>query len=150
MRKEESKLWSRIDSNMPRHLYPLLRLERVEPTPINAGIPDLHCLVRGRVSWVELKQVPALPLKPYAKVLANEHQRLSVDQKNWHLSYRKHFGIVATLIGIGSYEYVLVDGRYSDAVNDWSWPLMQQCASIIGKRDTFFPQFYDWLEGKIG
>lgn len=148
MRKDEANLWQRIATNMPRTTYPALRLERIEAM-MNDGIPDVHALARGRTSWIELKAVKGLPSREFGIVLSADHQKLNQDQKNWHLDYRRCGGHVATLIGIGSYDYALIDGAYSDTINEMSWPLMQRVAAVIGSRETFFPAFYDWLERKI-
>ena len=148
MRKDEANLWQRITVNMPRVRYPALRLERIE-TMFSDGIPDVHALARGRTSWLELKAVKGLPKREFAAVLSEEHKKLNQDQKNWHKDYMRCGGHVATLIGIGSYDYVLIDGAYSDTINDMSWPLMQRVAAVIGSREAFFPALYDWLERKL-
>ncbi|HEX8552790.1 MAG TPA: hypothetical protein VF681_14680 [Abditibacteriaceae bacterium] len=146
MKKEESNLWTRVKNHTAIH--ETVRLERVEAL-INPGMPDVHCLLHGRTSWIELKQVASIPEKKYGAVLAKAHQKLSQDQKNWHMDYRRCGGRVATLIGIGSYHYALVDGRFSDTINDMSWPLMSSIALASGDRYEFFPRILEWLDGRI-
>ena len=72
--KRESKLWKRIKNlNLNAHIF------RVESNTIN-GIPDVHCVMKGKSFWLELK---SNDLKNYG---------ISKWQINWHLEHKKHGG----------------------------------------------------------
>jgi len=72
--KRESKLWKRIKNlNLNAHIF------RVESNTIN-GIPDVHCVMKGKPFWLELK---SNDLKNYG---------ISKWQINWHIEYQKHGG----------------------------------------------------------
>ena len=72
--KRESKLWKRLKNlNLNAHIF------RVESNTIN-GIPDVHCVMKGKSFWLELK---ANDLKNYV---------ISKWQINWHIEYQKHGG----------------------------------------------------------
>jgi len=72
--KRESKLWKRIKNlNLKAHIF------RVESNTIN-GIPDVHCVMKGKSFWLELK---SNDLKNYG---------ISKWQINWHIEYQKHGG----------------------------------------------------------
>ena len=72
--KRESKLWKRIKNlNLNAHIF------RVESNTIN-GIPDVHCIIKGKPFWLELK---SNDLKNYG---------ISKWQINWHIEYQKHGG----------------------------------------------------------
>ena len=72
--KRESKLWKRIKNlNLNAHIF------RVESNTIN-GIPDVHCAMKGKPFWLELK---SNDLKNYG---------ISKWQINWHIEYQKHGG----------------------------------------------------------
>jgi len=72
--KRESKLWKRLKNlNLNAHIF------RVESNTIN-GIPDVHCVMKGKSFWLELK---ANDLKNYG---------ISKWQINWHIEYQKHGG----------------------------------------------------------
>ena len=72
--KRESKLWKRIkDLNLNAHIF------RIESNTIN-GIPDVHCAMKGKSFWIELK---SNDLKNYG---------ISKWQMNWHIEYQKYGG----------------------------------------------------------
>ena len=72
--KRESKLWKRIkDLDLNAHIF------RIESNTIN-GIPDVHCTIKGKSFWLELK---SNDLKNYG---------ISKWQINWHIEYQKHGG----------------------------------------------------------
>ena len=72
--KRESKLWKRIkDLHLNAHIF------RIESNTIN-GIPDVHCIIKGKPFWLELK---SNDLKNYG---------ISKWQINWHIEYQKHGG----------------------------------------------------------
>ena len=72
--KRESKLWKRIKHlNLNAHIF------RIESNTIN-GIPDVHCTIKGKSFWLELK---SNDLKNYG---------ISKWQINWHLEHKKHGG----------------------------------------------------------
>jgi len=72
--KRESKLWKRLKNlNLNAHIF------RVESNTIN-GIPDVHCVMKGKSFWLELK---SNDLKNYG---------ISKWQINWHIEYQKHGG----------------------------------------------------------
>ena len=72
--KRESKLWKRIKNlNLNAHIF------RIESNTIN-GIPDVHCIIKGKPFWLELK---SNDLKNYG---------ISKWQINWHIEYQKHGG----------------------------------------------------------
>jgi hypothetical protein len=150
MRFPEQKLWDRLRKNMTRDKYPQLRLERIENS-VGDGTPDLHCIARGRVSWLELKTVDTFPTRTYGPVLSRSSGGgLSIDQKNWHLDYRKCGGRVATLLDVETDYYFLIDGQYSDTANEMSRALLEKTAILIGYRMEIYPALAAWLEGKIG
>ena len=71
--KLESKLWKRIKNlNLNAHIF------RIESNTIN-GIPDVHCIIKGKPFWLELK---SNDLKNYG---------ISKWQINWH-SIHNAFG----------------------------------------------------------
>jgi len=72
--KRESKVWKRI-----KDLYLNAHIFRVESNTIN-GIPDVHCIIKGKSFWLELK---SNDLKNYG---------ISKWQINWHIEYQKHGG----------------------------------------------------------
>ena len=72
--KRESKLWKRI-----KDLYLNAHIFRIESNTIN-GIPDVHCTIKGKSFWLELK---SNDLKNYG---------ISKWQINWHIEYQKHGG----------------------------------------------------------
>ena len=72
--KRESKLWKRLKNlKLNAHIF------RVESNTIN-GIPDVHCVMKGKSFWLELK---SNDLKNYG---------ISKWQINWHIEYQKHGG----------------------------------------------------------
>ena len=72
--KRESKLWKRIkELHLNGHIF------RIESNTIN-GIPDVHCVMKGKSFWLELK---SNDLKNYG---------ISKWQINWHIEYQKHGG----------------------------------------------------------
>ena len=80
--KRESKLWKRIKNlNLNAHIF------RIESNTIN-GIPDVHCIIKGKPFWLELK---SNDLKNYG---------LSKWQINWHLTHLKNGG-TAYILGSG-------------------------------------------------
>jgi|1185.fasta_scaffold38548_3 hypothetical protein len=145
MKLPEQTLWKRLASNLAQHpACRGIRFERVE-TIINDGMPDVLACTLGVVTWLELKYVSAWPERERTKVLGDKG--LSIAERNWHLSWRNAGGSVATLIGIGSYEYTLIDARWSDQINDFTrWDLFDR-ATIAGKRDIFFPALGSYLRG---
>jgi hypothetical protein len=142
MRLPEQKLWTRIKNNMEWCAY-CIRMERVE-TLINDGMPDVHCIARGITTWLELKQVAAWPTREETRVLGDAG--LNQKEKNWHLAYRKYNGRVATLIGIGSFDYVLIDGKWSDAVNDMNRNSLLLAAIAHGRQEAFYKQLTNYLQ----
>ena len=71
---QETKLWKRIRNlNLKGHIF------RIESNTIN-GIPDVHCAMKGKSFWLELK---SNDLKNYG---------ISKWQINWHIEYQKHGG----------------------------------------------------------
>jgi len=118
-RLPEQRLWDRFSANM-RH-RPGLRMERVENL-LAAGFPDVVVMARrtplsrGRVAFVELKMVDAPPRRPTTPVLG-EKKGLTQEQRNWHWLAEK-FGVQTyILVGVGSAENYLLDGREADYVN---------------------------------
>ena len=72
--KRESKLWKRIkDLHLNAHIF------RIESNTIN-GIPDVHCIIKGKSFWLELKSNDL------------KHYGISKWQINWHIEYQKHGG----------------------------------------------------------
>ena len=87
--KRESKLWKRIKNlNLNAHIF------RVESNTIN-GIPDVHCVMKGKPFWLELK---SNDLKNYG---------ISKWQINWHIEYQKH----------GGRAFILASGSSNEASN---------------------------------
>ena len=93
--KRESKLWKRIkDLHLNAHIF------RIESNTIN-GIPDVHCVVKGKSFWLELK---SNDLKNYG---------ISKWQINWHIEYQKHGGrtfILASGVKQRGLELLRVEG----------------------------------------
>jgi hypothetical protein len=93
--KRESKLWKRIKNlNLNAHIF------RVESNTIN-GIPDVHCIIKGKPFWLELK---SNDLKNYG---------ISKWQINWHIEYQKHGGrtfILASGVKQRGLELLRVEG----------------------------------------
>jgi hypothetical protein len=146
MKLPEQTLWKRLASNLAQHpACKWIRFERVE-TIINDGMPDVLACTTGVVTWLELKYVSAWPERERTKVLGDKG--LSIAERNWHLGWRNAGGSVATLIGIGSYEYALVDGQHSDDVNDFTQFDFKEKAIIVAKREAFFPALGSYLRGK--
>lgn len=116
-RKTEQRLWDRMRNNMRKEYH--VRLERFE-NAVGTGIPDVMSLHAGRVVWCELKAVEAPPARASTKLLPTG-KGLSVEQRNWHLSWRQHGGESCVLVSVGSEPPLVLPGAYADDIN--SWPL---------------------------
>jgi hypothetical protein len=95
-----------------------VRLQRVENIA-SVGDPDGHALCAGRVTMWELKAVRAAPVRPETPVLGAA-SGLSVEQRNWHLSWCRHGGRSVIIVGVGSNRLFVVPGRLADELNSMS------------------------------
>ena len=141
MNTPEQNLWKRIARNMPG-----VHFERFEDMT-KSGVPDVQAVVAGRVTWIELKAVRNYPTRPFTPVLGRKG--LSRGQMNWHLTHRANGGNVCTLVGVGSYDYFLISGEHSDALNKWSRFELQRGAQFFGTGPAFWPKLQNFLEGKL-
>lgn len=114
MRLPEQRFWDRTKSRLQGEF----RLERIENLA-GVGTPDVLATARetGRTTLIELKAVVELPKRATSKVLGRAG--LSQDQKNWHMDFVRAKGRAYILVGIGSHDQLLIEGRWSDHVNDW-------------------------------
>ena len=82
--KRESKLWKRLKNlNLNAHIF------RVESNTIN-GIPDVHCVMKGKSFWLELK---VHRLNSLNKIALRPHQIA------WQIRYSRYSGNVWNLVG---------------------------------------------------
>lgn len=146
MKQPEQNLWVRCGNALAVPAYKGLRLERIEATAVNPGIPDVLACYEANVTWLELKQVAEWPARAGSQVMGDKGG-LNQAEKNWHLSWRNAGGYVATLIGVGSYEYFLVDGAHSDFVNHWTKAELFKHSTARGNRERFFPTLFEYLKG---
>lgn len=143
MRLKEQRLWDRMRSNMPSDC----RMERVE-TMVSDGFPDVIIKVWSNpiVFMTELKAVHSLPMRQTTRVFGGEG--LSVDQKNWMLSWRQAGGtgliIAACGEGAKAFHWAL-DGIHADAFNDMTERELNLAAFASGVGRTFWPRLPDLL-----
>lgn len=114
MRLPEQRFWDRTRARLQEEF----RLERIENLA-GVGTPDVLATARttGRTTLIELKAVVELPKRATSKVLGRAG--LSQDQKNWHMDFVRAKGRAYILVGIGSHDQILIEGRWADHVNDW-------------------------------
>lgn len=114
MRLPEQRFWDRTRARLQEEF----RLERIENLA-GVGTPDVLATARatGRTTLIELKAVVELPKRATSKVLGRAG--LSQDQKNWHMDFVRAKGQAFILVGIGSHDQLLIEGRWADHVNDW-------------------------------
>ena len=114
MRLPEQRFWDRTRARLQAEF----RLERIENLA-GVGTPDVLATARatGRTTLIELKAVVELPKRATSKVLGRAG--LSQDQKNWHMDFVRARGTAFILVGIGSHDQLLIEGRWADHVNDW-------------------------------
>ena len=113
MRQKEQRLWDRMRSKLQP--YRDLQLERVE-NGLGAGMPDVHAVANGIMSWVELKAVDVAPARGTTPLLGEAHGLLR-EQKNWHFNYIKHRGRCWVLIGVGPRAVYMISGEHCDRIN---------------------------------
>lgn len=98
---------------MRRSRPPDVKLERIE-NGVGVGTPDIHALCNSFASWVELKATNKPPVRANTPVLGSDG--LSIEQRNWHMTWFQHGGISFILVGVGT-EQFLLPGYMFDAVN---------------------------------
>jgi len=103
----EQRLWDRIRRNLGREIH----IERIENS-VAAGTPDTLVIYRGLVTLVEHK-VATLPMKSTTR-LQWKHPP-TVDQRNWHLTWKQNFGRSYFVIGVGMALFA-VPGRWADEI----------------------------------
>ena len=112
-RKPEQKLWDR----MRKALGKQVRLERVE-NAVGTGRPDVDALVNGLFTPIELKMVEVPPVRPTTPVLG-EKAGLRLDQRNWHLDWRRWGGRSMIIVGVEARIYAF-GGWCADEINGWN------------------------------
>src|SRR5512135_1340308 len=91
-----------------------VRIERIENI-VGVGTPDIHCICRGCVTWIELK-VARWPVKETSRM--KYLHPLDVDQENWHMRYAQQGGRSFILVGIERQrDLFLIPGSHHDEVN---------------------------------
>src|SRR5690606_16867287 len=86
---------------------------------VGVGFPDVLVLAENnRVVPLELKAVQGFPARPTTRVLGREG--LSVDQRNWHMTWQQAGGQSAILVGVGGDRQYLVPGYAHDRINDFT------------------------------
>lgn len=115
MRLPEQRFWDRTRARLQAEF----RLERIENLA-GVGTPDVLATARetGRTTLIELKAVVELPKRATSKVLGRAG--LSQDQKNWHMDFVRAKGQAFILVGVGSHQQFLIEGRWADHLNDWA------------------------------
>jgi len=122
MRKTEQRLWDR----MRARLQGKVRLERIENL-VSEGIPDVLALVDGRVTPIELKAIEDFPVRISTPLLGTA-KGLSVEQRNWHMEWRRWGGTSLVLVGVGSKVLYVIEGRHADLINEFSREAFEQHA----------------------
>jgi hypothetical protein len=111
-RKPEQRLADRMREHVSAHVL----VERIENW-VSAGTPDTFCCSpRGKVTWIEHK-IGEWPKRANVRVQWNHP--LTIDQRNWHLTYRRYNGksyILARVEGV----LFLVPGMLADSFNDFN------------------------------
>lgn len=108
-RKPEQALWDRLRRARPPWLY----LERIE-NMVGEGRPDVDALWRGLFTPIELKARLTLPARAGTWVFGDNG--LSVEQRNWHLTWNNHGGRSLIIAQAGPH-LVAWDGREADHFN---------------------------------
>lgn len=115
MRLPEQRFWDRAR----RALVPILHAERIENL-VGVGIPDVWFLAHtGLIMPTELKAIQGWPARATTRVLGPK-AGLSVDQRNWHLTWKQAGGTSAVLVGVGGDRQYLFHGRLHDEINDFT------------------------------
>lgn len=123
-RLPEQRLWDRIRAkNRGR-----VRMERIENL-VGVGRPDVDTLVNGSFLPVELKAIKDWPARATTKVLGRKGLRL--DQRNWHLDWRRWGGKSLVVVGVGREVYSFV-GAHADVINDFVREDFELHACAIG------------------
>lgn len=144
MRLKEQRLWDRMRNNIGAGHG--IRLERIE-NMVGSGFPDVWAICNGVVRPIELKAVERAPARITTRLIPSG-EGLNVDQRNWHLDWRKHGGRSFIVLGLGSgaaaWHYV-VSGSHGDQVNDW--PQFNWCHNSLaqGRGNEFWKTFIVWL-----
>lgn len=115
MRLPEQKLWDNMRTAMEQSRVLMYRIEN----PIIPGLADVIALYDGITTWVELKQTYGYPSRASTPVLGDSNG-LSVEQKNFHVTWHQRGGRSYVLIGVGEgrgREVWLIPGRFADSVN---------------------------------
>lgn len=112
MRLPEQRFWDRLRPNLKQGG---VRVERIENL-VGVGFPDMIALCCGTVTMCELKAVEEPPAR-LSTALLGDKRGLSVDQRNWHLSWNKYGGRSIILIACGSHHFFTIDGKLADKVN---------------------------------
>jgi len=95
-------------------IEPTDRCDRVENVLLN-GMPDISLCINGVEIWIELKQ-PTEPKRETTKLFSNNH-KISLEQRNWHLSQKNAGGKCFFLIETCNF-WFLVDGIDAELIND--------------------------------
>lgn len=130
MRLPEQRFWDA----MRRSLGHKMLLERIENSAA-VGTPDVLALARGVVTAVELKAVAAWPARASTPVVGDK-KGLSVDQRNWHSTWRAWGGRSAILVRVAAAPYAF-DGAQADEVNAYSKQEFLYRATAIGWNDIY-------------
>lgn len=106
MRLPEQRLYDRCKTHLP----PEIRLERIENI-VAAGTPDIHAICRGLTTWMELKAIADIPVRPDTQLLDANHKP-SIEQRNWHLDYARCGGRSLIVVGISSKIVIGIESKW--------------------------------------
>lgn len=95
----EAALWSTVR----RHLSPYGRLVRIESPLTEVGIPDVCYTLLGHTGWLELKEIPAWPVRETTPLRV---PHLRIEQVVFAESWERAGGRSSFLVQVGR-EYYL-------------------------------------------
>jgi hypothetical protein len=143
MRLKEQRLWDRMRSNTD----PIIKLQRIENMHSD-GIPDVLACCLGIVTFCELKCAAGLPARSTTRLLGGEG--LSVDQRNWHLDWRKHGGRSIIVVGVNNLpHHWALDSAYADSVNDMTTADLTEHATAFALARKDGAAFWFKLSGML-
>ena len=142
MRLPEQQLWDRMRSNVLHR--DSVWIERIE-SMVSTGLPDVHAIRKGSVSWTELK-CAARWTKRANTPLLGVAKGLSIDQRNWHLNWTNHGGGSFIVIGIKDMDdHWCIPGALADHVNMASVEDLNGMACAKGVGPKFWIDYISFL-----
>ena len=131
-RKPEQKLWDRMRKATDKAK---IRLERIE-NAVSDGIPDVLAIARGGVvTFVELKQIEAFPMRATTRLLPSG-KGLRLSQRNWHLEWNRHEGRSLIVVGVGLQTIYCVPGVFADEINSMTEARMRTFSVANGWQEV--------------